>query len=115
MIIMKCNYKRIRDLNPRDREYLKTEMSKFVQDELDKAKPLLKDVVFNNFLKVFCISANELYGIGNKRIIKILQMMCEYNKSLDDNFDWAEIESKCKRILGKDNYYRYFKDKKMKL
>lgn len=110
---MKCNYKRIRDLNPSDREYLKVEMSKFVQEELNRCKPLLKDLVFNNFMKVFCVSANELYGFGAERLTKILNIMCAHNLHLNDSFDWAEIEMECKRILGKDNYSKYFKDKKI--
>lgn len=112
---MKCHYKRIKDLNAQDRKYLEQEMAKFVRDEIDKVSPKIKAEMFNNFMKVFCIAVNEVYGFGGQRIVKLLQGIEKYDEEVNDSFDWCVVDSKCKKILGEELYKTFFHDSKLKL
>lgn len=110
---MKCNYKRIMGLNAQDRKYLEQEMAVYVKNEMRKLAPKIKSDVFNNFMKVFCVSVNETYGFGGQRIIKLLQCIEKYDGEINDSFDWCVIDNKCKKILGEDLYKTFFHDIKL--
>lgn len=108
---MKCNYRRIGQLNPSERKKLADEVKgwneKFLEEQLIKQR---KEIT-NNSLQLLVIATNKALGIGAGRMEKVLVELNNLMKNCDDKDDfWLITNQDCKKILGEEMYYKYFTD-----
>ncbi len=108
---MNCNYKTIRGLSLKDRERLKNEISSWNREFLEREIKRMREIISNNLFKILCLACYEKYGFGPKRIENILEGVSQIVARLEKDPDVCyEIDSDCKKILGKEKYNQYFKD-----
>ena len=113
---MNCNYKTIKSLNKNERDRLKSEITKWNKEFLEGEANRLRNIMVNNFFKIFCISLNETLGLGKSRIEKVFDYQQELIRKLGKDYDeWYLIDKQCKRILGEETYYKYFTDAPFKM
>lgn len=111
---MKCNTRQISKLSPSERKKLSAEIFKQNEAWLRDTYEKMRIEVTHNCLKLLVLSSNEGLGLGSKRLEKVLEVMQKLLSTCDDRDDfWLHTDSLCKRILGKEIFYKYFDDWKM--
>lgn len=106
---MKCNCKTISNLSPSEREKLKQALNKYETKYLEQETDKLKLLITNNLLKVVTVACNTSCGIGQKRLVRILD--CIYNLLIESKGDEAffeHLDMICQNVLGKENCEKYF-------
>lgn len=109
---MKCNCKTLKSLSFSERDRLKKELVRINDKFLNDMYKEQKRDICNNLLKIICIAMNESLGLGSVRLERVLEeinKMCQEEQRDFEDF-WLDKERQCKRILGKEKYYRFFKD-----
>lgn len=113
---MKCRYKILKQLTGSERNRLLDEIEKANKTFLSEEAERIRYSVVNNIFKIIVATSNDEFGFGRERIERLLKAINKKMAEVESKEEfWLLTEEKCKRILTKNIYDKYFTDEKFNL
>lgn len=116
---MKCLNKKIKRsanginlLSQNEKQAVYTAIAKLNEKLFKEKVEEMKKIITNNLFKIFVLVSNEEMGLGKIRIVKFLDKVFDLVSEISEDSEngLLVIEERCKKILGKETYKKYFKD-----